>query len=69
MANLTACILTFFRLIQLEFLCDTVKGLFLIGAKFWNHMMSHCSAVTESKYAKNKQDAATILTCMYKHHM
>ena len=39
------CVLSFFQLIQLEFLYDMLKGVFLIGTTFWSDMMGRCSVV------------------------
>ena len=41
----TACILSFIKLIQLVFLYDMLKGVFLIGTNFWSDMMRYCCVV------------------------
>ena len=67
-----ACILSFVMRIQLKFLHDIDKCVFLIVTKFRSDMMSHFSAVTEYKNAIlqwTNRDPATIFTSMRERHL
>ena len=59
-------IFSFIKLIQLEFLYDIVKGVFLIGTKFRSNMRQ----VVESNYAllqRTYKESANVFSCMCEH--
>ena len=62
-----ACILNFVKQIQLKFLYDKVKGVFLIGTKFQSDMIRFCFVVAKATHEilqRTYKESAIVSTCI-----